>query len=245
MLIAASGKIRALMAAAPRCGRQADFLGTPVMMSSLAWALARSCAGRDRGLYARTLAAKAYRGRFRSLTCFQPRSIHASQAFSRAFFRLHRAWGGELKAVPGLADTSFFNGKRHPRGHSAHPAGACPRCSIKGAFGGSTTLSLSTSRARSRADLERVRSPVTRPILRPAAHRIRGAALPSTLAARSLYNTPPATQGLASLMIVGVCELLGIREPDGFRSRPWPGRATKRAVRLRQLHHRSQPGTSD
>jgi len=51
-----------------------------------------------------------------------------------------------------------------------------------------------------RADLESCRATIAEP-------------LTVKLSAGTLYNTPPPTQGLASLMILGLFERLGIREP--------------------------------
>ncbi len=64
------------------------------------------------------------------------------------------------------------------------------------------------------ADLEAVGSPVTRADLRAYQARWREPLSIKTRTA-TLYNTPAPTQGLASLMILGIYERLGIADVDG------------------------------
>jgi gamma-glutamyltranspeptidase len=63
------------------------------------------------------------------------------------------------------------------------------------------------------ADLEAAGSPVTRADLKAYEARWREPLSIKTHAA-TLYNTPVPTQGLASLMILGIYELLGVRDVD-------------------------------
>jgi gamma-glutamyltranspeptidase/glutathione hydrolase len=82
------------------------------------------------------------------------------------------------------------------------------------------------------ADLERVGSPVTRADL----ERCRAAVaepLAVTLDAGTVYNTPPPTQGLASLMILALYERLGVKEGESFDHVHGLVEATKRAFRVR------------
>ncbi|MGP1395114.1 MAG: gamma-glutamyltransferase family protein [Inquilinaceae bacterium] len=71
-----------------------------------------------------------------------------------------------------------------------------------------------------RADLERFRATVTAPL----SLDIRGA---------TLFNTPPPTQGLASLIILGLFDRMGVREGEGFAHVHGLVEATKRAFLVR------------
>jgi gamma-glutamyltranspeptidase/glutathione hydrolase len=82
------------------------------------------------------------------------------------------------------------------------------------------------------ADLERIGAPVTRADLQgyrarrvpPLSIRIPGA---------TLYNFPPPTQGLASLIILGIFARLGVTRGEGFEHIHGLVEATKRAFRIR------------
>src|SRR5206468_2792624 len=65
------------------------------------------------------------------------------------------------------------------------------------------------------ADLERIGSPVTRADIERFSARI-AEPLSVTLETGTLYNTPPPTQGLASLMILALFERLRINEAESF-----------------------------
>ncbi len=65
------------------------------------------------------------------------------------------------------------------------------------------------------ADLTRAGSPLTADDL--AAHRAKVVApLSLTHATGTIYNMPPPTQGLASLMLLGIFQRLGVPDADGF-----------------------------
>ena len=82
------------------------------------------------------------------------------------------------------------------------------------------------------SDLERIGSPVTRgdlekfeaTIAEPLSVRIQGA---------TLYNAPPPTQGLASLMILALFERLRVAQAEGFEHIHGLVESTKRAFRVR------------
>ena len=82
------------------------------------------------------------------------------------------------------------------------------------------------------ADLERIGSPVTRADLERYEAHVREP-LSVTLRAGTLYNTPPPTQGLASLMILALFERLGVKQAEGFDHVHGLVEATKRAFRVR------------
>jgi len=69
--------------------------------------------------------------------------------------------------------------------------------------------------ASNAAELSRIGSPVTAADLK--AHRaLETVPLSVGLRCGTVYNVPPPTQGLASLIILGVFDRLGCAEPDGF-----------------------------
>ncbi|MCP8939736.1 gamma-glutamyltransferase [Alsobacter sp. SYSU M60028] len=81
-------------------------------------------------------------------------------------------------------------------------------------------------------DLDRLGAPVTRADLE--AYRARLAApLTASIPGASLHNMPPPTQGLASLMILGVFARLGVERGESFAHVHGLVEATKRAFRVR------------
>jgi gamma-glutamyltranspeptidase/glutathione hydrolase len=82
------------------------------------------------------------------------------------------------------------------------------------------------------ADLDRIGSPVTRADLEQYRAWV-DAPLSVTIAAGTLYNAPPPTQGLASLIILGIFERLRVREVESFEHIHGLVEATKRAFRVR------------
>ena len=82
------------------------------------------------------------------------------------------------------------------------------------------------------ADLERIGSPVTRDDL-VACRASVAEPLSVALPAGTLYNTPPPTQGLASLIVLALFERLRVGEAEGFDHVHGIVEATKRAFRVR------------
>lgn len=84
-------------------------------------------------------------------------------------------------------------------------------------------------------DLERVGAPLGADDL--AAHRaISTQPLRLPLPGMTLFNTPPPTQGLASLLILGIFARLGVGEAEGFAHVHGLIEATKHAFRLRDRY---------
>ncbi len=81
-------------------------------------------------------------------------------------------------------------------------------------------------------DLERIGSPITREDLEAYRAAVREP-LQVGIAAGALYNTPPPTQGLASLMILALFERLAVAEAESFDHIHGLVEATKRAFRVR------------
>lgn len=82
------------------------------------------------------------------------------------------------------------------------------------------------------ADLARIESPVTRDDL-ARYHAISRKPLSLKLQGRTLHNAPPPTQGLASLIILGLFERLGVAADGGFAHVHALVEATKRAFAAR------------
>ena len=85
------------------------------------------------------------------------------------------------------------------------------------------------------AELESAGSPVT--VADLARHRpLTVTPLEVKLAPGTVYNMPPPTQGLASLILLGVFERLGVGEAEGFEFIHGIVEATKCAFRVRDAH---------
>jgi gamma-glutamyltranspeptidase/glutathione hydrolase len=82
------------------------------------------------------------------------------------------------------------------------------------------------------ADLQRIGSPVTRADLEQF-RAVMEAPLSVTTGAGTLYNTPPPTQGLASLIILALFDRLRVGQAESFEHIHGIVEATKRAFRVR------------
>ena len=82
-------------------------------------------------------------------------------------------------------------------------------------------------------DLERIGSPVTRADLEKF-HASVAEPLSVAIAAGTLFNTPPPTQGLASLIILALFDRLRVASPESFEHIHGLVEATKRAFRVRE-----------
>jgi gamma-glutamyltranspeptidase len=82
------------------------------------------------------------------------------------------------------------------------------------------------------ADLERIGSPITRADLERYQAKV-AEPLSVGMEAGTLYNTPPPTQGLASLIILALFERLRVTEPESFDHVHGLVEATKRAFLVR------------
>src|SRR5262245_54098370 len=85
------------------------------------------------------------------------------------------------------------------------------------------------------ADLDRIGSPVTRGDLARYRAVVREP-LQLSIRAGTLYNTPPPTQGLTSLIILGLFDRLRVTEAEGFDHIHTLVEATKRAFRIRDRY---------
>jgi gamma-glutamyltranspeptidase/glutathione hydrolase len=228
------GRVRALMAAG-RAGARAErelyreheaipargplaALTVPGAISG--WALALEAAhAADGRLPLQTLLGHAIR--------------HARDGYvvARSQARLSAEKLAELEDAPGFAQTFLVDGKPPETGRTMRQealAGTLDHLAHAGLddfYRGDVGREIA-------ADLDRIGSPVTRADL--VAHRASVAEpLSVTLAAGTLYNAPPPTQGLASLIILALFERLRIGEAEGFDHVHGIVEATKRAFRVR------------
>ncbi len=137
----------------------------------------------------------------------------------------------ELKGVPGFADTFLPDGKP-PEGGTTLKQSALAftldhiaRAGLDDFYRGDVGREIA-------ADLEKIGSPVTREDLKGYHARIADP-LSVKLNVGTVYNAPPPTQGLASLIILALCDRLNIREAEGFEFAHGIVEATKRAFRVR------------
>ncbi len=140
----------------------------------------------------------------------------------------------ELKGVPGFAETFLPDGKppeagtRLKQSALAFTLDHLARNGLQDFYRGDVGREIA-------ADLEKIGSPVTREDLARYEARI-AEPLSVKLNAGTIYNTPPPTQGLASLIILALYERLRVREAEGFDFAHGLVEATKRAFRVRDRY---------
>jgi oxamate amidohydrolase len=158
---------------------------------------------------------------------------HARDGYvvSRSQARLSAEKRDELAQVPGFAATFLPEGK-------APEAGAILRQTALAAtleqlaHAGLDDFYRGDVGREVAADLARIGSPVTRRDLETYQARV-AEPLSLTLTAGTLYNTPTPTQGLASLLILGLFERLRVTEAESFDHVHGLIEATKRAFLVR------------
>jgi len=137
----------------------------------------------------------------------------------------------ELRGVPGFAETFLVDGKPpEPDATLRQSALAATlehlvQAGLDDFYRGDVGREIA-------ADLERIGSPVTRADLE-AYRAVVAEPLSTAIEAATLYNAPPPTQGLASLIILGLFARLNVAEAEGFDYVHGLVEATKRAFRLR------------
>jgi gamma-glutamyltranspeptidase len=152
-------------------------------------------------------------------------------AVTRGQARLTAEKLAELKDAPGFADVFVADGKPPEVGATLRQpalAGTLEQLvhiGVDDFYRGDVAREIA-------ADLERIGSPVTRDDLKNCRASLADP-LSVTTAAGTLYNTPPPTQGFASLMILALFERLRVTQAEGFDHIHGLVEATKRAFRLR------------
>jgi gamma-glutamyltranspeptidase len=136
-----------------------------------------------------------------------------------------------LKAAPGFAATFLTEGKPTPAGTLRRmPALAATLDQL--AHAGLYDFYRGDIGREIAADLEEIGSPVVRSDLEAFRARPREA-LSARLQGVTLYNFPPPTQGLASLLILGIFERLGAKRGESVEHHHGLIEATKRATAIR------------
>jgi gamma-glutamyltranspeptidase/glutathione hydrolase len=150
---------------------------------------------------------------------------------SRSQARLTEEKLAELKSAPGFASAFLIDGKVPPAGAVlkqtalAHMLDHLASVGLDDFYRGDVGREIAN-------DLEKIGSPVTRDDIGRFQARI-AEPLSVELPVGTLYNTPPPTQGLASLIILALLDRLRIAEADSFDFVHGLVEATKRAFRIR------------
>jgi gamma-glutamyltranspeptidase/glutathione hydrolase len=231
-----SGRVRALMAAG-RAGANATialyraegYEEIPARGPLAALTVPAAVAGWSLALEA----AKALGGRMPLSILLEAAIRHAREGYvvTRSQARLTAEKLGELQNVPGFAATFLVDGEPPEAGTLMkqtalaatleHLAGAGLEDLYRGDVGREIA-----------ADLARIGSPVTRADLEAARADV-AEPLALTIDAGTLYNAPPPTQGLASLLILGLFARLRVAEAESFEHVHGLVEATKRAFLVR------------
>jgi gamma-glutamyltranspeptidase/glutathione hydrolase len=178
-------------------------------------------------------AAKAHGGKLPLDVLLAPAIKHAREGYTvtRSQAALTKEKYAELETAPGFLKTFLLDGKAPDAGTVLkQPAFAntldhLAQAGLHDFYRGDVGREIA-------ADLERIGSPVTRADL----ERFRAAVeapLSVETPAGTLYNAPPPTQGLASLIILALFARLRVTEGEGFEHIHGLIEATKRAFRVR------------
>jgi gamma-glutamyltranspeptidase/glutathione hydrolase len=229
-----SGRVRALMAAG-RSGANAarELYREYETIPPRGPLAALTVPGAVSGWILATEAAQARGGRvpLRDLIASAIRHASEGYAVSRSQARLTEEKIDELKDVPGFAQTFLADGKA-PQAGAVRKQEALAATLDHLAHAGLDDFYRGDVAREIAADLDRLGSPVTRAdlercratVAEPLSMRLKGA---------TLFNTPPPTQGLASLMILALFDRLNVTEAESFDHVHGVIEATKRAFALR------------
>jgi gamma-glutamyltranspeptidase/glutathione hydrolase len=178
-------------------------------------------------------AARAHGGKLPLDVLLTPAIKHAREGYvvTRSQARLTKEKYAELETAPGFLNSFLLDGKQPEEGallkqsafaatldHLAHAG-------LDDFYRGDVGREIA-------ADLERIGSPVTRSDLQQFRAAV-DVPLSVETQAGTLYNAPPPTQGLASLIILGLFERLRVQKAESFEHVHGIVEATKRAFRVR------------
>lgn len=161
-------------------------------------------------------------------------AIHYARAglpVTRSQHRTTTAKLAELKDVPGFAQ-QFLVGGAPPGAGSPFRQSKLADTLDRLARSGLDDFYRGEIGAAVAADLRRIGSPVSEADLR-AHHAVETAPLRVALRCGMVYNLPPPTQGVASLIILGIFDRLGCAEAEGFAHLHGLVEATKQAFQVR------------
>jgi gamma-glutamyltranspeptidase/glutathione hydrolase len=231
-----SGRVRALMAAGP-----AGSGATPQRYSEHGHdaipprgpLAALTVPGAVAGWALALEAARAHGGKLPLATLLAPAIRHAGEgvAVTASQARLTAEKLAELTDVPGFAGVFLVDGKP-PEAGAVLRQSALAATLEQLAHAGLDDFYRGDVGREIAADLERIGCPVMRADL--VRHRAQVAEpLSLKLDAGTACNSPPPTQGLASLIILGLAERLRLAEAESFDHVHGIVEATKRAFRIR------------
>ncbi len=231
-----SGRVRALMAAGPAGSRATPALyrdaghDTIPARGPLA---ALTIPGAIGGWMLALDAAKSCGGRVPLDVLLAPaiRSAKDGYAVTRSQAQLTAGKLQELKDAPGFAAAFLVNGKP-PEAGAILTQKALGETLAHLAHAGLDDFYRGDVGREIASDLERIGSPVTRQDLERYRANV-AEPLSAVVAPGTLYNAPPPTQGLASLIILALFERLRVAEPESFDFVHGLVEATKRAFRVR------------
>ena len=229
-----SGRVRALMAAG-RAGANArrelyrDYETIPPRGALAALTAPGAVAGWILALEA----ASAHGGRLRLGDLLAPAIAHAREGtiVTRSQARFTAEKLAELEDVPGFAPTFLLDGKPPEAGATLKQAALAATLDHL-AHAGLDDFYRGDVGREIAGDLDRVGSPVTRADLEGCRATL-AEPLSVALDAGRAFNTPPPTQGLASLIILALFERLRIPQGEGFDHIHTLVEATKRASGVR------------
>ena len=180
-------------------------------------------------------AAEAYGGKLPLDVLLGPAIRHAQgYVASRSQARLTTEKLSECKDAPGFATTFLIDGKPPAEGATLKQA-ALAATLDQIANAGLDDFYRGDVGREIAADLEQIGSPVTRADLERYQARVTEP-LSVALQAGTLYNTPPPTQGIASLIILALFERLRVSEAESFDHVHGLVEATKRAFLVRDRY---------
>jgi len=137
----------------------------------------------------------------------------------------------ELRDVPGFVSTFLVEGKPPDAGSTLRQPALATMLDHLGHAGLEDFYRGDIGREIAR-ELDVLGSPVTRHDLERA-HAMLVEPLSVPLKEGTVFNSPPPTQGLASLMLLALFERLGVKEAEGFNHVHGLIEATKRALQVR------------
>ena len=177
-------------------------------------------------------AAEAYGGKLPLDVLLGPAMRHAQgYVATRSQARLTAEKLAECRDAPGFAATFLVDGKPPAEGVTLKQATFAATLAhlanegLEDFYRGDVAREIA-------ADLERIGAPVTRADLDGYRARV-AEPLSVALQAGTLYNTPPPTQGLASLIILALFERLRVTQAERFEHVHGLVEATKRAFLVR------------
>ena len=178
-------------------------------------------------------AARAHGGRLPLPVLLTPAIKHAREGYAvtRSQARLTREKYAECETAPGFLNSFLLDGKV-PEVGAILKQSALAATLDQLAHAGLDDFYRGDIGREIAADLERIGSPITRADLEQFRA---GVDIPLALQTQTgtLHNAPPPTQGLASLIILGLFERLRVHEAETFEHVHGIVEATKRAFRVR------------